>query len=507
MAQLTVGQRIDPWFGPGVFDDAARCPAKASTSLRGWALPLGLRPPLKKEFVGAWPATSKLLAALAGQGPTSHWTMGTHPGDDLAALAASALPGYPSSVQDFAVSTVGTFLEAQAATGIAFDYDPSFISRQFPPGKIHGGGVFAFQGPAGRWQAWRLRLGSTHVPDAASLGWALTAAYALAGYQQLQRNAIVGEVAVYEFSAADAQVIALGAWASAEIDSEFDKLKSALLTPMAHDLTTTPGPHCIDCRFVGACPKAQVIDGLIQGVRPQRAPRKITASDLQMRLVCPHRYNLLGMHGLPGEPGEVSVAMSRGRIVDEWLTSNHRRGDRACNESDLSTLRGACEDAVATAMAAQHLNVCPFEGPGIFKASCQADIVALDRETLVLLLARPDLTFERDGHVVWRETKTRSALTTQDAETLVSTNVTAALYLTVLASGAAGPAEALEWEELGADSHELTILPCDDEELVDAARRLVSSSVADLIGDDVGSARPGRSCESCRARRWCRYRI
>ena len=64
------------------------------------------------------------------------------------------------------------------------------------------------------------------------------------------------------------------------------------------------------------------------------------------------------------------------------------------------------------------------------------------------------------------------------AQQLVETEVAAALYLTLLASGASGPPDALEWEELTAGGQELTVLPADDKDLVKAARAHVSARPA-----------------------------
>ena len=70
----------------------------------------------------------------------------------------------------------------------------------------------------------------------------------------------------------------------------------------------------------------------------------------------------------------------------------------------------------------------------------------------------------------------------------------------LLASGASGIPDALEWEELAADDHELTVLPVDDKDLVKCARAHVSAAVADLFSETtsrpapapgVSTARPG----------------
>lgn len=121
----------------------------------------------------------------------------------------------------------------------------------------------------------------------------------------------------------------------------------------------------------------------------------------------------------------------------------------------------------------------------------------------VLLVARPDAIYERGEAVVWRETKTRTMIVPRAAQQLVETEVAAALYLTLLASGRSGAPDALEWEELAVDGYELTVLPADDNDLVEAARARVSAAVADLLSDSAFPPRIGAGCTGCAARRWC----
>jgi hypothetical protein len=133
----------------------------------------------------------------------------------------------------------------------------------------------------------------------------------------------------------------------------------------------------------------------------------------------------------------------------------------------------------------------------------QADVAALDGHSRVLLVARPDAIYQRDGAAVWRETKTWNTLTPRAAQQLIETEVAAALYLVLLASGASGAPGALEWEELAGDAQELTVLPADDGDLVESARALVSAAVADLLSQTAFPPRIGTGCATCGVRRYC----
>ena len=87
---------------------------------------------------------------------------------------------------------------------------------------------------------------------------------------------------------------------------------------------------------------------------------------------------------------------------------------------------------------------------------------------------------------------------------LVVSDITAALYLALLASGTDGPPDTLEWEVLTTAGAELTVLDPADADLAEAARMTISSAVADLIADDTFPPRPGKICSTCRVAPWCR---
>lgn len=500
---LHVGASKPPWFGPRVVDDAQRCQAKAAISLRGWDLPSGVLPLPRAPRRGGWVAAANLLRALSFRAPTSRYAAGTHPVTDVGRLADEALPGESTAVKRFAATAVEALLDAQAAASSEpFDFSRDFMKTPFGAGEIHGGGVLAFAGPRGAWHLWRLRTGDTRAVDDRSTAWALIAAHVLHGHLEAQQLPAAGPVEVFECGAVTGAYVTLGSWATRDgVEAAYETLRQTRLRGMIADLETKPGSHCADCDFRGHCPSAPSIDGLLVGVSRQPHTVKITASDLRSYADCPSRYQLLHDDCLPGLDltGE---ALGRGRRVDDWLTGNHRRGV-ACSQADVERLRRESGDDVAAAMAGHHLTACPFADGSTERLTVQADVVALDAVSGVLLVARPDATYQRDGRVVWRETKTRTHLGAPDARRLVETDITAAMYLTLLASGASGLAEALEWEELGEASGEITALPADDLGLVTAARQHLSAAIADVLADDLRSPRIGAACAECAARRWC----
>ena len=64
----------------------------------------------------------------------------------------------------------------------AGEADPAFIKMAFGSGEMHAAGAFPFKGAAGEWQIWRLRITTARPVSAMSQGWAITAAYCLAGH-------------------------------------------------------------------------------------------------------------------------------------------------------------------------------------------------------------------------------------------------------------------------------------------------------------------------------------
>ena len=500
---LTVGGANSPWFGPRVFDDAGLCPAKAAVVLQNSSLPgPGISEPLAKLSGGAWLAAATLLRELAAKGPTSAYGAGQHPVADLYRLAATLLPRESRSLREFAVAAVEALLDAgEAAAPGTFDHYPAFIKMPFESGEMHAGGAFAFRGPAGAWQVWRLRMTTARPACEASRGWALTAAYCLAGHLDHDGQRPLRAVEVFEAGAAGGPSVQLGRWARAALNAEFEALSKSALRDMAFDLRVRPGSHCADCRFVGACPGAPRIEGLLQFVPRQPTVRKVTATDLRTHADCARRYQLLALEGLPSDPlaGE---ALLRGQRLDAWLRVNHTR-NVACNEADVQRFLAETDDEMGSAMAGHHLGICPLADAGTSGFRVQKDAAALDATSRVLLVGRPDAMYVRDTAVVWRETKSRTTLTARGAQYLVETDIAAALYLVLLASGASGPPDALEWEELSASGQELTILPTDDKDLVEAARARVSAAVADLLSDNAYPPRIGVGCANCAARRWC----
>lgn len=369
---------------------------------------------------------------------------------------------------------------------------------------MHAGGAFPFRGPAGQWQIWRLRMGAPQAVSGISRGWAVTAAYCLAGYLDHEGEDPLRAVEAFETSAIGGAVERrIARWTRAELDGEFSALRNTTMQSMARDLQVRAGSHCVGCRFVGNCAAARCVEGLLRDVPRQRVVRKVTATDLRTHADCARRYQLLSVCGLPAEAlsGE---AVMRGQSLDKWLNANHTRG-AACAEGDVSRFLTETADELGAAMARRHLAICPLAGLHIKGAAltAQTDVAALDAASQVLLVARPDTIYWRDGAVVWRETKTRNAITPRAAQQLVETDVAAALYLVLLASGASGIPDALEWEELAANDHELTVLPVDDKDLVERARAHVSAAVADLFSATTFPPRIGAWCLDCAARRWC----
>jgi len=454
------------------------------------------------KTLGAWGAAVDLLKVFARQGPTSGWADGTHPVTDLLAFAATTISHHGRAVQLFAAQAVEALLDAQSAQGAGFNYEDTFVKVPFGSGSLHAGGAFLFAGPDDRFQLWRLRTGAARPVNEDTTSWATLAAHALTAQQQEAGRPPPALIEVFEVGATGGGSTSLGRFDPTSLAGDYAALYQDRLLPMVRNRAVTAGPHCAGCTFVGRCPAAPTIAGLLQTVPRQPALVKVTASDLRGHANCPHRYRLQNIDSLPRQGASGSEAMWRGTIVDDWLTRNHLRGKR-CTAADTQQLLLEAGDPTAAAMATNHLGLCPLADLETRNFLPQPYFTALDADTRVLLVARPDASYTRDGATVWRETKTRTIMTVTDAATLVDTDLAAALYLTVLASGAAGTPDVLEWEVLTATSKELTILPCDDHNLLNIARTRVSAAVYDALTDPAYPPRVGPKCTECPVARWC----
>jgi hypothetical protein len=85
----------------------------------------------------------------------------------------------------------------------------------------------------------------------------------------------------------------------------------------------------------------------------------------------------------------------------------------------------------------------------------------------------------------------------------IVSDVTTTLYLPILASGADGPPDALDWEVLTAADTELTVLVPTEIALTGEARMFISSAVADALAGDAFPPRPGEIYRNCPVARWC----
>lgn len=495
MSALPVGPASGAFFGPGVIDKASVCPASAAVELHGYYPARGVRAYKKAPMgAGAWPDTVALLDALAGRGPTDLWSVGTHPVEDLNALAAGAGITGPSA--SYAVPAAENVLDAQAATGLGFSYVPGFVKVPFHDGSMHAGGVLAFQGPHGAWQGWRLRVGEDLKDGLEAHLWAALAAAVLAKVHGAQ----LASVDIFEVSGLTGRSLPLGAWTVAEALTHFESAVQPRLQSMAHRLDVSPGSHCASCTFAGACHAAPAVGGLLDGVPRQRHVTAVSASDLQDYARCPHRRLLLSQLRLPRTTGATTDAMARGIALDQWLTRNHARGV-ACEHADLDALTRAPLPAGVLEGARRHLDVCPVHDADAGLVQVEPKVAAVDAASGVLLVARPDATYTVQGERIWRETKSRGAITVVDAQELVESDITAATYLTLLAAQPAGGT--LEWEQVSHDDANLLVLPTDDTGLLESARRHVSAAVADMLADQQLPPRPGLGCTSCPVRQWC----
>jgi hypothetical protein len=452
---------------------------------------------------GPWLLVKQLLAAVAAApGNTSP----EHTSNARLRAAAARLPGFAS-----AASPVRGYVLAAADGVLAAHDDHSGGSRAVfvdafhkiahEPGTLHAGGALPFRGvgDADRtWWLYRLRTGPARPPDASAQRWAVTAAHVYATEYPTLRTVHVAEV-----GGSDGSLQPVGTWTRSQLATVFAGTCASAFPALSRDDELRAGAHCAGCAFVGLCPEAPRHQGLLRSVPRQRVITKLTAGDLDGHMTCPARYRLQRINGLPAQRTDSRPA-HLGRLTGDCLSALHRDLIRCDDTASVAAVAGISDPAdkgAVLAMLDHHRDVCPIDD-SVTLALAEPSLVALDADSNVLLVGRPDLVVHAGGVTRWRETKTGATPPPDDPLLLLDTSVTAALYVLLIAARDSD-ADVLEWEHLGPDGALLVPLDVTDPDLVEVARRTVSAAVSDLLSDDVRTARPGRACEGCGVRQWC----
>ncbi|WP_083939667.1 PD-(D/E)XK nuclease family protein [Nocardiopsis chromatogenes] len=279
-----------------------------------------------------------------------------------------------------------------------------------------------------------------------------------------------------------------------------------------------PGSDCVSCKVHPGCTALPSVQGLL-GVSSKRRPRR-TWSVTTGRYYedCPAKAHFRELR-LPTEAGvEYPAPVRQGHAVHAWLQRLHeRRPFRPCTADDLPEDPGSWsagqwllegEDARrATEMLAGHIEVCPLKDVSpITDVRMEQTLAAEDPEADVVVLAKADMLFHRDGSLVYHELKTSGSITPFGSRRLMWRHPQLALAVHLFARGVIepGPMSTVELETLTPSGPDVRTIDPRSESAQARAAEVVHGLTAHWYGEERFPPAPDpKVCGRCPYQRWC----
>ena len=271
-----------------------------------------------------------------------------------------------------------------------------------------------------------------------------------------------------------------------------------------------PGSSCVDCRFIAGCPAMIQAPGLLGLARRNIRRRTWSPSAGRNYQACPARHFLRDRLRLPIDGKlEHNGPAERGRAIHRALTLAHNRTPaRRCPAaaepdwypSDLPPV----EVRLGSRLIEEHAEVCPrLHLPLTADMWSEHQLTFWDAEADVVVITTPDLLYDDDGSVVWREVKTGRTSGSWRGDPVVRVPQIA-LAVLLLRHGVfgTGPRQRVELEILRPNLPEVISIDPFNDAIHDSARRTIHELVRPWHGDDLFLATPGH-CADCVVARWC----
>lgn len=317
-------------------------------------------------------------------------------------------------------------------------------------------------------------------------------------------------VSIRQVGLLDGSMVELFAGTPDEAKALYEKFGRMAAGRAAAGADPTPGRDCANCPLIDTCDAVLPTPGLMGLAMPDAPLRSVSATTLRYHAACPRQARLNSMH-LSHDAQEPSF-IRVGRLVDGLLNDAHGAGrGTPCSDKDLQASLASTPSADpadrtrAAVLLSHHVEVCPLRGCEITDVQEQAQVVSLDPEASVVVVARPDVIYRDDGDLVWRETTT-SFVPPRSSKHLFDTSkgIQVALAVLLCHAGALGePVKRIEVEYLTDHGADLRYLDPTDTALVRAARAVVEPIVAHWRNDEEFPAVPGDPCSSCAYLQWC----
>ncbi|GAA2722873.1 hypothetical protein GCM10010439_16650 [Actinocorallia aurantiaca] len=292
--------------------------------------------------------------------------------------------------------------------------------------------------------------------------------------------------------------------------------------PVAADIvfggSRRPGSDCADCKLRAECGALPHVPGLL-GLGGRGTHRRVwSASTAGQYRICPAQAHLRDQR-LPGDWSD-HPAIRRGTLVHSWLEAAHARFPyRGCSEDDLPEAGNHGIGLAAEFMTADeyrqvrpyllsHLEACPLREPaGVTSVTVEPSVAAYDSQADVLVVARPDLVYVKEGRTVYREQKTTGDPDGWEADGLFERVPQLALAVCLVADGAFGGeapvAGTVELEVMTPVGASLFSFDTGDADVVVRARAELTKLTGAWHTDVEFRAVPGEHCATCPVARWC----
>jgi len=279
----------------------------------------------------------------------------------------------------------------------------------------------------------------------------------------------------------------------------------------------TPGHDCDSCKFTGGCPDLVPVGGMLRLGRPAAWSRSVSAHDLTQYNLCPSRWYMERVTNLPRET-HGSDMLRRGTAVHAWIDSAHHRGV-PCSADDLPDpadgegigiaegVLTAEEYRLARPFLRHHVEACPFRAGPLDVVLAERSVHARDDAADVVVVAKPDMLFRRDGALVVREVKTTGGHLPADPGAALDRHLAVAFDLVLLANGLADRYDCargeVQLEVLTPEGGALFTYATEDPVALDTATARLRGHAGEWAHDTTWATRPGSHCVSCPVRRWC----
>lgn len=290
------------------------------------------------------------------------------------------------------------------------------------------------------------------------------------------------------------------------------------LRTILHADTRVPGSDCVSCKVRPSCTALPGVQGLL-GVPGKPLPRRSwSVTTGRYFQDCPAKAHFRELRLPTKADVEHPPPVRQGHAVHAWLQRLHEREPlRPCTANDLPEdpaswsggqwfLEGG-EARRAAEMLAGHIEVCPLKDVSpITDARMEQTLAADDSEADVVVLAKADMLYRRNGSLVYREFKTTGSDAPVGSRRLMSRHPQLALAVHFFAHRVIepGPVSTVELETLTPNGPDVRVIDPRSAQAQARAAEVVHGLTDRWLEEARYLPTPGPEvCGRCPYQRWC----